>query len=110
LENSAIAVLLPVFGEVVTSWPRTGVVLLILIALALGGAAIMVNLRGTAVTTANEPLDVPSIAPPSYEPVIGGEQPAKGAVASQNRQPYAPATSAPSANDLTAGEREPFDI
>jgi len=108
LDNSAIAVLLPVLGEVVTSWPRTGVVLLILIAIALGGAALVANRRGTAVTAANEPLDAPAIAPPSHEPVIGGEQAAEGDVTSQRRQPHA--AGALIAGDLTEGEREPFDI
>lgn len=110
LENSAIAVLLPVVGEVVTSWPRTGVVLLILIAVALSGVALVTNLRGTAVTAVHEPLDVPALAPPSHEPVIGGEQPAEGDVTSQHHQPYDSATGNPSGGDPSEGEREPFDI
>ena len=99
-----------VWGEAVASWPRNGVILLVLIALALGGAAVLANARGTAVTAANEPLDAPALAPPSREPVIPGSQPPEGDVTSQNRQPYDPATGNPISSDLTDGEREPFDI
>lgn len=106
----SMTALLPILGDAVTSWPRNGVVLLILIALALGGAAVLANRRGTAVTAANEPLDAPAIAPPSHEPVIDGGQPPEGDVTSQNRQPYDPATGNPIGSDLTEGEREPFDI
>ncbi len=105
-----IAVLLPVLGDAVTSWPRTGVVLVILIAIALIAAAVFANVRGTAVAMAHEPLDVPAIAAPSHEPVISDRQPAEGDVTSRNNQPYAPTTGAPIASDLTEGEREPFDI
>jgi len=99
-----------VLGDAVASWPRNGVVLLVLIAIALGGAALLTNARGTAVIAANEPLDVPAIAPPSHEPVIPGSQPSEGDVTSGNRQPYDPATGNPITSDLTEGEREPFDI
>lgn len=105
-----IAVLLPVLGAAVTSWPRIGVVVVILIAIALIAAAVFANARGTAVAAPHEPLDVPVIAPPSHEPVISDRQPAEGDVTSQNNQPYDPATGNPIASDLTEGEREPFDI
>ena len=105
-----IAVLLPVLGDTVTSWPRTGVVLVILIAIALIAAAVFANVRGTAVSAAHEPLDAPAIAPPSHEPVISRGEPTEGDVTSQNRQPYDPATGNSIASDLTEGEREPFDI
>jgi len=105
-----IAVLLPVLGDAVTSWPRIGVVLVILIAIALIAAAVFANVRGTAMATTHEPLDVPAIAPLSHEPIISERQPAEGDVTSQNNQPYDPATGNPIASDLTEGEREPFDI
>ena len=105
-----IAVLLPVLGDAVTSWPRSGVVVVILIAIALIAATVFANTRGTAAATTHEPLDVPAIAPPAHEPVISERQPAEGDVTSQNNQPYDPSTGNPIAGDLTEGEREPFDI
>src|SRR5579875_1001242 len=97
------------FGGTVTLWPREGVVLLILIAIALVAGAVYANLRGTAVTAQNEPLDAPSLPPPSHEPVAG-EQGRQPDVTSMNREPYDPDTGNPEASDLTYGEREPFDI
>jgi hypothetical protein len=105
-----IAVLPPVFADAVTSWPRIGVVLVILIAIALIVAAVFANVRGTAVAAAHEPLDAPAITPSTHEPVISRGEPTEGDVTSQNRQPYDPATGNSIASDLTEGEREPFDI
>jgi hypothetical protein len=108
--DSTVSASLLVWGDAVASWPRNGVILLILLALALGGTAVLAGARGAASTAAYEPLDAPASTPPSHAPAIPDPQPPEGDGDSQNRQPYDSATGNPIDGDLTSGEREPFDV
>lgn len=59
----------------VTSWPREGVALLILIAVLFAAVTIAVNRRGAAPTPVVPREEREAIAPPSNDPVAGMREP-----------------------------------